>query len=84
MTFAGKGGTYYGPYYKGPITVNAFNTSQRTPGNAAANDPAARKRLYDETTKIVEEVAANLQDSTAATQAAGTAASTMTGRLAAE
>lgn len=59
-TCAGHGGTYYGPYYKGPLTINMFNTSQRTPGNAEANDTAARKRLYDAAFKIVDEVAAKL------------------------
>lgn len=53
---AGKGGTYYGPWYKGPMTINMFNTSQRTPDNPEANDPAARARLYDQATRIINEV----------------------------
>eukprot|EP00879_Flechtneria_rotunda_P007465 GHRR01007831.1.p1 GENE.GHRR01007831.1~~GHRR01007831.1.p1 ORF type:complete len:433 (+),score=143.65 GHRR01007831.1:508-1806(+) len=53
----GKGGTYYGPYYKGPLTANVLNTSQRTPGNPEANDTAACARLYHETTTIVNEIA---------------------------
>eukprot|EP00878_Enallax_costatus_P016154 GHUV01016944.1.p1 GENE.GHUV01016944.1~~GHUV01016944.1.p1 ORF type:complete len:408 (+),score=106.41 GHUV01016944.1:160-1383(+) len=53
----GKGGTYYGAYYKGPWTPNVFNTSQRTPGNTEANNPELRARLYDEAVQIVNEVA---------------------------
>jgi hypothetical protein len=59
--FAGKGGTFYGAWYKGPVTINMFNTAQRTPGNPEANDPAARARLYDAALKIVEEEAAKLE-----------------------
>jgi NAD(P)-dependent dehydrogenase (short-subunit alcohol dehydrogenase family) len=51
----GKGGTFYGPYYKGPITLNLLNTQQRTPGNPEANDPAARARLYEAALNIVNE-----------------------------
>jgi hypothetical protein len=59
--FAGKGGTFYGAWYKGPVTINMFNTAQCTPGNPEANDPAARARLYDAALKIVEEEAAKLE-----------------------
>eukprot|EP00879_Flechtneria_rotunda_P009861 GHRR01010313.1.p1 GENE.GHRR01010313.1~~GHRR01010313.1.p1 ORF type:complete len:372 (+),score=104.96 GHRR01010313.1:231-1346(+) len=56
----GKGGTYYGPYYKGPLSLNMLNTQQRTPGNPEANDPAARARLYEAALNIVNEASAKL------------------------
>jgi hypothetical protein len=53
---AGKGGSFFGPLYGGGGSLNAFNTSARTPGNADARDPAMRRRLYDEALAIVNEV----------------------------
>jgi hypothetical protein len=42
--------------FSGPFTINALNTSARTPGNPEAHDPALRGRLYNEALKIIREV----------------------------
>jgi len=62
----GKGGSYYGPLYKGPMTSNLFNTSERTPDNKYATDPEACRRLYDLTEQVVTETAARALGHTSA------------------
>jgi hypothetical protein len=66
LLLSGKGGTLYGAWYKGPFTLNVFNTAQRTPGNPLANDPAARARFYDAALTVVQEEEAKLEGGGAA------------------
>lgn len=68
----GHGGTYYGAYYKGPWTPNLLNTSKRTPDNKDAADPQKKALLYDETQKIIQEIADKVQGgASGATSATG-------------
>ncbi|KAK9798541.1 hypothetical protein WJX73_001218 [Symbiochloris irregularis] len=51
----GNGGKYIGPkYFKGPINLNIGQTKDRTPTNKEAQSPEQRKRLYDETMRIMQ------------------------------
>lgn len=52
---AGNGSKYIGPkYFKGPINLNIGQTKERQPTNPEALDPDQRKRLYDETMRIMQ------------------------------
>jgi hypothetical protein len=53
---AGEGGSYYGPLYFMPQPLNLVNCAKLSPHCAAAKDPAATARLYDETVAEVERV----------------------------
>jgi hypothetical protein len=41
---------------QGPVVVNMFNTSARTPSNSEVHDPAQHTRLYQEAVNIIKEV----------------------------
>jgi hypothetical protein len=43
-------------HLQGPVVVNMFNTSARTPSNSEVHDAAQRTHLYQETVNIIKEV----------------------------
>ena len=46
---------YIGPkYFKGPINLNTGLTKERKPANPEALSPEERKRLFNETEKILQ------------------------------